>query len=291
MDQLKAAIGNRVELGTILGGDYAAAGGIYSVRGGDVADLKLTKIGAGGSVAEPESLGIGNLLWAPVLQGNLGQLATENEFKTGYLAGNRSDYDTKAVQAGVGARFYFNDHLSLAPTLSGIYGHTENDFKPGNANGETIANAAGSFVDWSVDTWSVAPGLDFRYDWFWGRTRFEFRSRYQFFHTESFNSSSEAVNVNGDSHDWENKIDVDVPLGWKLFGGEFHTGGFFSRTELFGDVTTGLEMSGFYTTNARFVWDPNGQLWVLRWIGLGVSYLWGHQFSGWSAGLDLSLRF
>jgi hypothetical protein len=37
-----------------------------------------------------------------------------------------------AVDFGGGARFWFNDHLSLAPTVSGIYGHTENSY---TANG------------------------------------------------------------------------------------------------------------------------------------------------------------
>jgi hypothetical protein len=292
IDQLQQVIGNRVELGTILGGDYAAAGGIYSFRGGNVADLSLTRLGGGGDVASPGPLGLGGIKWAPVLQGNLGQFQADNEFKNGYLQGNRTSYDTHAVQAGGGARFYFTERLSFAPTISGIYGHTENNFDPRNPAGELVKMVAtGTLVDWKVDTWSVVPALDLRYDWTWGRTTFEFRSRFNFFHTESFQSTSPVVGVNGDSQTWENKLDADVPLGWKLLGGELHTGGFFSRTELFGGAAEGLNASSFYTFNGRFVFDPNGKLWKLRWFGLGASYFWGNQFQGWSAGLDLALRF
>jgi hypothetical protein len=175
--------------------------------------------------------------------------------------------------------------------LSGLYGHTENEFNPANAIGEQIkAVASGTYVDWTVDTWSIVPALDLRYDWHWGRTAFEFRSRYDFFHTESFHSSSPVVSVNGDSQTWENKLDVDVPLGWQILGGELHTGGFFSRTELFGQASQALSAGSFYTVNGRFVLNPLGKLWKVQWVGFGASYFWGGDFNGWSAGLDLSFK-
>ena len=289
--QLQSVIGNRVELGTILGGDYAAAGGIYSFRGGSVAELSMSKLGGGGAVADPKPLGLWDFKWAPVLQGNLGRFKADNDFTSGYLEGNKSSYDTGAVLGGAGVRFYFTEHFSLAPTLSGLYGHTENEFQPANAAGNLVkATASGTYVDWTVDAWSIVPALDLRYDWRWGRTAFEFRSRYNFFHTESFDSSSPVVSVNGNSQTWENKLDADVPLGWKLFGGELHTGGFFSRTDIFGEASQGLSASYFYTANGRFVLDTLGKLWKVQWLGFGASYIWGGNFNGWSAGLDLSLK-
>jgi hypothetical protein len=291
IQQLQQAIGNRVELGTILGGDYAAAGGIYSFRGGSVADLNLTKIGGGGDVAEPKPLGLGDLRWAPVLQGNLGRLGASDDFTSGYLEGNKSTYDTYAVQGGGGVRFYLGKHLSLAPLVSGLYGHTENEFQARNAVGEAVkAAASGILVDWKVDTWSVVPALDLKYDWNWARTAFEFRSRFDYFHTESFESSSPLIGVEGNSQTWENKLDADVPLGLRLLGGELHTGGFFSRTELYGDAVQGLNAHSFYTLNGRFVWAPLGKFLKLKWVGLGASYFFGDQFNGWSAGLDLSFK-
>jgi hypothetical protein len=254
--------------------------------------LSLTKIGGAGAVAASKPLGLGELKWAPVLLGNLGQIMAENRFENGYLEGNQSTYNTKAAQLGGGAQFFFTERLSMAPTFSAIYGHTENEFHPGNAVGQSIKEAAsGTYVDWKVDTWSIVPGVDLKYEWTWRRTGFEFRSRYAYFHTESFSSSSVVVAVQGDSQTWENKFDADVPLGWKLIGGELHTGGFISRTELFGGAAEALNTTGFYTVNGRLVLDLYGKLWKLRWVGLGASYFWGDEFNGWSAGLDLSFKF
>lgn len=290
--QFEQVIGSRVEAVTILGGDYGAAGGIYTFRGGKLADLSVAKLGGGGIVAEPRPLGLGDLKWAPVVQGNLGQLSAENQFAAGYLQGNRSLYEVLAVQAGGGARFYFSDHFSLTPALSGIYGHTENTFKPQNPVGDLVKTAAsGTFVDWQIDTWSVVPSLDLQYEKAWRRITFALGSRYSFFHTENFRSSSPVVNVEGNSQTWENKLDVDVPLGWKLFNRELHTGGFFSRTELFGGGSAGLNENHVYTANGRLVMDLLGHAWKVRWLGVGYSYFWGDHFSGWSAGLDMRFQF
>ena len=292
IEQFEHVIGNRVEAVTILGGDYGAAGGIYSFRGGTLADLSISKLGGGGDVSAARPLGVGNWKWSPTLQGNLGHINAENEFATGYLKGNRSVYDVLGIQAGGGVRFYFTEHLSLAPSISGIYGHTENEFKPKNAIGDAVdAAAKGKFVDWELDTWSVVPGAEGGYEWSWGRATFEFSVRYTFYHTESFNSSSEFVDVDGDSHTLRNKLDVDVPLGLKLLGRELHTGGFFARTELFGGVADGLNEDHVYTANGRLVLDFLGKVWKLRWLGFGASWLWGDHVDGWSAGVDLRFRF
>jgi hypothetical protein len=291
IEQFNHVIGNRVELITVLGGDYAAAGGIYTFRGGNLADLSLSKIGGGGDVAARRPLGLGGMEWAPVLEGNLGHASAANDFSNGYLQGNRSEYDLLAVQGGGGARFYFTHGLSLAPTVSGIYGHTENEFLPQNAIGNAIKQlASGTYVDWQVDTWSVVPALDGRFEWKWRRVAFELSSRYSFFHTESFRSSSPVISINGDSQTWQNKLDVDVPLGWKVLGRELHTGGFYARTELFGGAAEGLRENHVNSVNGRFVMDFVGKVWKLRWLGLGYSYFWGDNFGGWSVGVDMSFK-
>jgi hypothetical protein len=292
IEQFNQVIGNRVEAVTVLGGDSGAAGGIYTFRGGTLADVSVGKIGGMGQVAAPRPLGIGAMTWAPVLEGNLGHINAMNTFETGYLKGNRMEYDVLAAQGGVGARFHFTDHLSLAPIISGIYGHTENEFHAQNAVGNAVKNAAsGSFVDWQIDTWTVAPALDGRYTWNLGRAAFEFSSHFSYFHTESFKSSSPVISIVGDSETWENKLDADVPLGLKFLGRELHTGGFFSRTELFGDVSKGLNADHVYTLNGRFVMDLLGKVWKMRWLGAGASYFFGDHVDGWTAGVDIRFQF
>jgi hypothetical protein len=292
LQQFQQVIGNRVEAVSILGGDYAAAGGIYTFRSGSLADLSITKIGGGGAVASPRPLGLGSLQWAPVLQGNLGLVSAVNTFETGYLAGNRTTYDTLAIAAGGGVAIYFTEHLSLSPTITGMYGRVQNKFDAQNANGDLVKSVGGgTVVDWTLDTWSVVPALELDYELSWGRTTFDFSSRATFFYTKSFESSSAIVGVKGDSTTWANKLDVDVPLGLKVFGRELHTGGFFSRTELFGDAAKGMATDYLYTADARLVLDFLGKLWKVRWLGLGASYFFGQNFSGWSAGVDVRFKF
>ena len=292
LQQFQHVIGNRVEAVTILGGDYAAAGGIYTFRGGSLADLSITKIGGGGEVSSPRPLGLGGLEWAPVLQGNLGMVSAVNTFQTGFLEGNKMTYDTIAVAAGGGVSIHFTEHLSLSPTIGGMYGNVKNTFDAQNPNGNFVKSVGSrTVVDWKLDTWSVVPALELDYEWMWRRTTFEFSSRASFFHTESFESSSPIIGVNGDSTTWANKLDADVPLRLKILGCELHTGGFFARTELFGNAAKGMNTGYLYTADGRLVLDFLGKLWKVRWLGLGTSYFWGHDFSGWSAGLDLRLQF
>ena len=123
LEQIQHVVGNRIEAVSILGGDYAAAGGVYTFRGGNLADLSISKLGGGGEVAPTRPLGLGSLQWAPVLQGNFGMVSAENRFQTGYLAGNQMNYDTLALEAGGGVAVYLTEHLSLTPTISGMYGN------------------------------------------------------------------------------------------------------------------------------------------------------------------------
>jgi hypothetical protein len=84
---------------------------------------------------------------------------------------------------------------------------------------------------------------------------------------------------------------VDAPLGLKLLGRELHTGGFASRTELFGGAAEGLNANHLYTFNGRLVLDLLGAVWKVRWVGLGFTYFLTDHFSGWSAGVDMRFRF
>src|ERR1017187_7706939 len=161
VQQIQQVVGDRIEAVSILAGDYAAAGGIYTFRGGTLADLSITKVGGGGEVASPKPLGLGSLEWAPVLLGNVGLVSANNTFQTGYLAGNQMTVDTLAIEAGFGVAIFFTEHLSLSPTLSGIYGRVQNSFDAQNANGELVASVGGgTVVDWTLDTWSLVPALD-----------------------------------------------------------------------------------------------------------------------------------
>jgi hypothetical protein len=295
ISQLQNIAGNRVEALTILGGDFGLAGATYQAEDptGYNLNVNVSKFGGAGDVGDPKPIGDTGLAWQPRLQGNLGYLEAKKNFTAGPLAGDTIEDDVFAIQFGGGARVWFGDHLSVAPTFMGMYGHTQNDYNPQSAAGRNGFNQARSLglVNWTADTWTVRPAGNLQYVYTLGRTIFTLSSDFDYFYTESFQSSSSAINISGNSETWRNLIDVDVPLGKKLWGHELRTGGYFSRTELYDGIKTGLNTDHMYEIHGRIVLDYLGKLWKVQWIGIGASYLWGSNFDGWSFGADIAFWF
>ena len=295
INEFRNTIGNRVEAATILGGDYGVGGGTFSSGAGNKnADVNITKFGGSGDVGAPQPLGNLNIGWQPRLQGNMGYLTAKNTYNgSSQLAGDKNENDTFAIQFGGGARFWFDDSFSIAPTFMGMYGHSENTYTARSAFG--MANQAEAkqlgLIDWTVDTWTIRPSLNLQYKYTWHRTIFTLSSDPTYFYTDTFSSSSPNVDITGNSVTWENKLDVDVPLGVELFGHELRSGGFFSRTELYDGIRDGLQSEYLYEAHGRIVMDFLGQLWKVQWIGIGTSYVWGKDFTGWSIGADIAFRF
>lgn len=290
-----STLGDRVDAATILGGDYGIGGGAYKANAHNDgnADINVSKFGGSGDIYPIRPLGDTGIGWQPQLQGSMGYLTAKNNYNNFINGGDTTENKTFAIQFGGGARFWFNDSFSIAPTVMGMYGHTENNYTAVSAFG--IANQAEAsregLINWNADTWTIRPSLNLQYQQTWHRTIFTLSSEPTYFHTESFQSSSSLVDVNGDSEMWANKIDVDVPLGVELWGHELRTGGYFSRTDLFGDLKSGLNTDYYYDAHGRIVLDFLDQLWKVQWIGIGVSHLWGGSFTGWSYGVDVAFRF
>ena len=57
------------------------------------------------------------------------------------------------------------------------------------------------------------------------------------------------------------------------------------------DIDKGLNTDHIYEIHGRIVLDFLGELWKVQWIGIGVSYLWGSNFTGYSYGADLAFQF
>lgn len=298
ISNLRNLTGNRIETATILGGDYGVNGASFSGNNTySSSTLDLQKFGGSGDIGNPKPLWNLPIGWQPRLQGSMGYLTADQSFNSislTNLVGTESKIHDFSIQFGGGVRLWFNNQFSIAPTIMGMYGHTENTFYPhANANAAALqpsAKAAG-VVDWSADTWTIRPAMDIQYLYTWHRTIFTLSSDPTYFHTESFSASNPNVNVNGDSETWMNKIDVDVPLGKDLWGHELRTGGYFSRTEFYGDIKNGLNSDHLYEIHGRLVLDYLNQLWKVQWIGIGGSYLWGNHFDGYSFGLDIAFRF
>ncbi|HKS91551.1 MAG TPA: hypothetical protein VJQ83_06455 [Tepidiformaceae bacterium] len=253
----------------------------------------MTKVGGDGDVGDPMPLGDVDVGWQPRLQGNMGYLESSNHLRADPLAGDTSELETFAIEFGGGARFWTSQRLSFAPTIMGLYGHTDDSYLTGSEFGR--ANLAQlrqlGLADWSVDTWSFRPALNVQYVVPIGRALVTVSSDPTGFFTHGFDRSNVNLKVGGDSGFVTNAIDLDIPLGVELDGHELRSGGYLSRTDLFGDLKTGLEVQHLNEIHGRIVLDFLNQLWKVRWLGLGASYIWGTNITGWTVGADVAFRF
>ena len=297
--QLRAALGDRVEALTILGGDFGLSDGRYKSTESDEplgnrpdSELSVTKIGGSGDVGDPQPLGNSGIGWQPRLQGNMGWLQSTN-YLHGTLQSDVSKFRDFAIQFGGGARLWVSDALSFAPTIMGMYGHTSDEYAANSAFMRTNLSLAKQLglADWRVNTWTVRPAVDIQYVINWDRVIVTLSSDPTYFRTQSFGGTNTGVKVSGDSGSLDNKIDIDIPLGIQLDGHELRTGGYLSRTELFGDLKTGLNVEHINELHTRLVMDYLNQFWKVQWLGIGTSYLWGPNFHGWSVGADVAFRF
>jgi hypothetical protein len=293
--QFNNVVGARVETLTIFGGDYGLSGGKFtSFRNPDgKVDVNISKFGGYGEIGDPQPIGDTGIAWQPRLQGSMGTIESKKVYQRGDLTGDVTKYDTFAIQFGGGGRFWFNDHLSVAPTFMGMYGHTENKYAAYSTFGTDNyqeANRLG-LINWSADTWTVRPAANLQYVYTWHRTIFTLSTEYTYYHTESFSSSPSTFKINGDSDSWKNKLDVDIPLAKQLWGHELRTGGYFSRTEFYDGLKSGTGTDHLYEIHPRLVLDFLGQLWKVQWIGIGGSYMWGGPITGYSIGVDVAFRF
>jgi hypothetical protein len=299
-NEIRAGIENRIEALTILGGDFGLSDGSFSSdsrqqpgRASTHVESGVTKAGGAGDVGDPRPLGLLNIGWQPRVQGNFGYLESENLPREGLRASDRSVFRTWALEFGVGARLWLTDRVSVAPTMSGLFGHTANTYTARSAflkANQTLATQLG-LINWSVDTWTVRPAVNAQYVINWHRSLITLSSDLTYFYTEDFGSSNRNVHISGDSGSLANKIDLDIPLGIKLGGHELRSGGYFSRTEMYGDLKTGLEVHHLNEIHGRLVADFLNQFWKVQWLGVGASYLWGPNITGWAVGADVAFRF
>jgi hypothetical protein len=289
--EVKEILGDRIEAASILGGDFGLSGASY--RYDNKNTITIDKFGGAGDIGDPKPLFDSPIRWQPRLQGNMGYLIGKNTFRSGELEGDTSKFYTYAIQFGGGARFWWGDHLSLAPTIMGMYGHTHESYIAKSSAGQSDFQAAdqAGLINWNVDTWTIRPSGQLAWVQDVGRVRLTFASDGTYFHTQDFGGSDHHPSVSGNSETWRNMVDVDIPLGAELFGHELRTGGYFSRTEFYGTLENGLKWDHMYEIHYRVVLDFLGELWKVQWIGVGASYMWGNNFDGYSFGADVAFRF
>ena len=296
---IQNALGARVQALTILGGDFGLSDGNFHStealrrRAGADVDTSVTKLGGDGDVGDPRPLGDLNIGWQPRLQGNMGYLESTSHRQARLLAGDTTELKTFAIEFGGGARFWTSERFSLAPTIMVLYGHTDDTYSAQSAFGRQNLPELQhlGLVDWSVDTWSLRPALNVQYVFSLDRALITLSTDGAGFYTHGFARSNLHVKVVGDSGFVTNKIDLDIPLGVEIYGHELRSGGYLSRTDLLGDLKEGLGVQHLNEIHARLVLDFLNQLWKVQWLGVGASYLWGTNISGWTVGADVAFRF
>jgi len=298
-NEIRNAIGNRVEALAILAGDYGITGGDFrstgKFQGGETIDAEMvvTKLGGAGDFGMPRPVGDLGVGWQGRLQGNMGYIEATNHLHSPLLEGDVSTFKVYGLEFGGGARLWLSDGLSLAPTLLGIYGHTSNGYTANSPfmQANFVRASDMGLVNWSVDTLTLRTALNIQYLITWDRTRLKLSTEPTYYHTESFKSSNANVSLTGDSQSIATTIDIDIPLGVELFGHELRSGGGFERNDFFGDLRTGLNVDHIDEVEGRIVLDFLNELWKVQWIGVSASYVWGSSFTGWTAGLDIVFRF
>jgi hypothetical protein len=219
--------------------------------------------------------------------GVLGYMHGENQITTGTLNDNVLDEGALGIQLGVGADFHLTERFRITPFVGILYGHYELDFSPVTG----VGTAVEPFIDNDADTIGGTPGLGIGYKIPWNNWTFELSSTYTLFATEDISSDDSPIELSGTSHVWENKFDVDVLLPWSLRDCPMHTGGYFSRTDIFGDAEEVMRSSDWYTIHGRLYADTTGKFWKMSKLGLGASYITADDFSGVSVGVEIGFKF
>ena len=284
--QLSEIVGGRAETATILGSSDSIGGGNYTFdRPGNDAELDMFKIGGRGPIGEPRPFGSGDWKWNPVLYGVLGHITGDNTINRTSLRGNKIESSITSVQFGGGVDLHVTDRFSVTPTIGMIYGHGEYEFDAKTAAGRALGN-----LDTDFDTIGVVPGIAVAYKLPVGKHTIEFSSGYAFYGTSDIGDSG-PLDVGGSAHEWVNKIDADFVLPGSLWNCGMHTGGYVSRTDLFGDITDSLRSDFFYSLHARFLLNTEGKLWKMSRLGLGATYTLGDDFTGVDFGVEVNFKF
>ena len=297
--QFRVAIGSKIDTLTVLGGDFGVTGGTFSLNGelvpGERVEVhaQVRKFGGEGDIGDPRPIDAGKITWQPHVQGSMGAIDATNELQSALLMGDRTELKAKAIEFGGGARIWLSESLGVAPTITALYGRASDTYQPQSVfalkNIRSLQELG--LVDWHADVWALRPAVDIRYAAHFGRSIVTVSAVPTYFYTRGLSSSNPHVEAGGSSGFVVSTIDVDVPLDIQLVGRELRTGGYLSRTDFMGDLHSGLGFEHLTEIHGRLVVDLLNQVWRVKWLGIGGSYVWGPGLQGWTVGVDAAFHF
>ncbi len=289
--QLKEFLGNRAEVGIVLGASDSASSGSYTIdsdrSGQDDLDYSLLKFGGGGEIGQARKLGNTDYTWNPVVMGSIGVISGDNRLTTGGLKNNDLEDSALGMTLGGGVALHFSERFTVTPTIGVLYGHYDVNWHVRNPAGRAVK----SFIEDDVDTIGVTPGIGIAYKQPMGKCTWEFSAHYTFYGTTEMGGSD--LDAGGSSHIFEQRADIDIPLDASLWGCPLHTGGYVSLTEVAGDLGDTMNSDVWATIHGRFLLNTEGKSWAWKMsrLGLGVSAIAGDNFTGWDAGVEVGFKF
>jgi hypothetical protein len=286
--QIEDFLGNRAEVGVVLGASESASGGSYTVdgrKGLDDLEFSLFKFGGSGEIGDPRPFGDSGAMWAPFVMGTIGYISGDHDIDVGALAGSDFEESALGINLGGGIALHLTDRFTVTPYVGIIYGHYSSDF-----SAKTPAQKpAEDLLSEDLDTIGGTPGINLAYKFPIGQNILTLGAKYTFFGTTDISDSE--IEADGSSHVFEQRVDADVPLGAELFNCRLHTGGYVALTEVAGDIGDTMNSAYWATFHPRLVLDTTGKLWKTERLGLGASYIKGERFDGWDFGVDVSFKF
>jgi Solitary outer membrane autotransporter beta-barrel domain len=290
LQQLDTAIGQRVEATAVLGTQSVASRAGLGWKLNDAVG-SIYRIPWGFELRDPTPLGDSGMMWTPEIIGGLGYGWFVNHFNNNALAGNESDFQTIALALGTGPRIYFGESgFSILPAFSLLYAYTENNFDANTPLGQQVA-ADGRYVNWTAQTMSFVPSFELQYKRTFGRWTPKVASDFAYFNTLPITSSTDALSFRSESKLWVNKLDLDYLTPWDVFDCPMHFGGDVSRTDVYQGLQGALGTDHFYQTNGRVTFDVTGRLLKFSSVGVSGGYFWCEAFTGYSIGLEASVKF
>ena len=290
LQQLDTAIGQRVEATAVLGTQSIASRAGLGWKLND-AEGTIYRIPWGFELWDPTPLGNSGMMWSPEIIGGLGYGWFVNHFNNNVLAGNESDFQTLALALGTGPRIYFGESgFSILPAFSLLYAYTDNHFDANTPLGQVVV-ANGRYVNWNAQTISFVPSFGLQYKKTFGQWTPKITSDFAYYNTQPITRSTDALSFSSDSDIWANKFDMDYLTPWAVFDCPIHFGGDVSRIDLFQGLRGALGTDHFYQTNGRMTFDVLNRFWKFSYVGVSGGYFWCQAFTGYSLGLEASVKF
>jgi hypothetical protein len=291
MNQLNDVIGSRVQTSLVLATANGINTGGYKWNLNDTSGT-ITRVTWEFDASDKKPLGETGLTYLLDSEGGVGFANYDNHFDNGVLDGNDSKFRTVALGEDIGPRVFFNDYFSLLPQFGLIYGYTKNSFSANNATGDELEDLVpGGDVDWSANTLTLTPGMQFQYEQIFDWLKVQFRSGWMYYYTFPIATSTDDYSFHSTANSWQNGLDLDCDLGFPEGKWHYFVGGAFSRTDLWGGLRQTMDVDHYYDISGRVVIKTKKTPFYFNQFGLGGGYTFGKGFHGTYFGLVVGLAF